>query len=65
MEVHGDGLMAAAGDTLIGPKETQIMLVEVNKTTFNWSGVGKWDDDGETKKIPFICRFGASGKLQN
>ena len=28
MEVHGDGLMAAAGDTLIGPKETQIMLVE-------------------------------------
>ena len=30
MEVHGDGLMAAAGDTLIGPKETQIMPVEFN-----------------------------------
>ena len=31
-----------------------------DKTTFNWGGVGKWDDNGETKKIPFICRFGAS-----
>ena len=31
-----------------------------NKTSINWDGVGKWDDEGETKAYPFICRLGAS-----
>ena len=34
-----------------------------DKTSFNWGGVGKWDDDKDTSKHPFICRVGASGIL--
>ena len=34
-----------------------------DKTTFNWGGVGKWDDDSATKTYPFICRVEASGIL--
>jgi len=34
-----------------------------DKTSFNWGGVGRWDDDADRATYPFICRVEASGKL--